>query len=141
MKNRFVVIWVIMIIALSTSFTLADTSETTTTEDDASKYVEVSYAFSQMMISGSSAICTTKVRTVDSSIVNKMIVTVYYYKSNGTSLGTNTVTVTSAGHIFTGSTSRTLYSHGTYYAEARVKLYHNSQLIESFVLVTNNATY
>lgn len=141
MKNKLVAICVVIVIAMSTSFAYADMSGTAVVEDDTSKYVDAIYAFSQMTISGNSATCTTKVRTKDASTVNKMVVAVYYYKSDGTSLGSNTVTVTSTGHLFAGSTSRTLYSHGTYYAEARVKLYHNSQLIESFVLVTNNATY
>lgn len=57
------------------------------------------------------------------------------------STGSDTATVTSVEHVFIGSTSRALYSHGMYYAEALVKLYHDSQQIESFVLVTNNSTY
>ena len=141
MKYRLTAICAIIIIIMSTSIASANTSGTAVIEDNAPKYADAIYASSQISISGSSATCTTKVRTRASSTVNKMVVTVYYYKSDGTSIGSNTVTVTSTGNIFTGSTSRTLYSHGTYYAEARVKLYHNSQLIESFILVTNNATY
>ena len=136
MKKIIIVICLIMILALSTSIVFADELDEPVIGDDVQEYVDANSAYSNLIISGSKAICTTAVTTKPSSTVNKMVVTTYYYKSNGTYIGFGTVTVSNSGHYFSGSTSKTLSSHGTYYAEALVKLYHNSQLIESFTLVT-----
>lgn len=143
MKKIIFVTCVIMLMALtfSTCFSFASESEESLTGGDGLKYSQANSATTNLAINGSKAVCTTTVITKNSSTVNKMVVTVYYYKSGGTYVGSNTVTVKSSGTCFYGATSKTLSSHGTYYAEALVKLYHNSQLLESFTLVTNNATY
>ncbi len=139
--KKIIFICLILALALSTSLVFADELDEPAIEDDITEYVDANSAYSKIIISGSKAICTTTVTTKNLSTVNKMVVTAYYYKSNGTYIGSNTVTVNGSGHYFSGSTSKTLSSHGTYYAEALVKLYHNSQLIESFTLVTGNANY
>ena len=141
MKKSIFVICIIMALIFNTCLAFAADFEEPIEEENISEYVDTNSADSYLSISGSRATCTTTVITRSSSMVNKMVVTVYYYKSSGTYIGSNTVTVNNSGTYFSGSTSKTLSSHGAYYAEAYVKLYHNSQLIESFTLVTGNATY
>ena len=141
MRKKLLAICAIVLFVLNTGFAFAGGSNESIAEGDGSKYVNASYAMSTLSISGNNAVCTTIVMTNKTSTVNKMATTVYYYKSNGTSIGSNTVTVNGSGTYFSGSTTRKLYSYGGYYAVALVKLYHNSQLLESFTLVTNNATY
>lgn len=141
MRKVLLVLLLIMTMSIGTCTTFANEIETPINGDELSEYVDANVAKTQLSISGSTAYCKTTVTTKNSSTVNKMVVIVYYYKSGGTFVGSNTVTVNSSGNYFAGTTSRTLGSHGTYYAESYVKLYHNSQLIESFTLMTGNATY
>ena len=141
MRKIIIIICMIVMLVLSTSFVFADELDEPVIGDDISEYAQANTADAYLSISSGKAICTTTITTKNTSTVNKMVVTTYYYKSNGTYIGYGTVTVNNSGHYFSGSTSKSLSSHGSYYAEALVKLYHNSQFIESFTLLTGNATY
>lgn len=141
MRKIIIIICMIVMLVLSTSFVFADELDEPVIGDDISEYAQANTADAYLSISSGKAICTTTITTKNTSTVNKMVVTTYYYKSNGTYIGSGSVTVNSSGHYFSGSTSKTLSSSGTCYAEALVKLYHNYSLVESFSLVTNNVYY
>ena len=141
MRKIITIICILSIVVLSTCFSFAAEYDESVDKETVFKYVDANYAKTQLAISGNTAYCKTTVTTRSASTVNRMVVTVYYYKSGGTYVGSNTITVYSSNGTFIGTSSKSLSSHGTYYAEASVKLYHNSQLVESFTLMTGNATY
>jgi len=141
LKKTIIVYIMLVALILSTGMAFADGTGTAASETDANRYTHVNSANTQLSISGSTATCKTTVIKTSSSSANKMVVTNYYYKSSGTYIGSSTTTVYNTNNLFVAKTNKTLNSHGTYYAEALVKLYHNSQLLESFTLVTGNATY
>lgn len=141
MKKIIIVIFLILTLVLCTGIVFADELDEPVIGDDDPEYVHANSADSYLTISGSKATCTTTVIKKSSSTANKMVVTTYYYKSGGTYVGSASTTAYNSGNSFVGTTSKTLSSHGTYYAEALVKLYNNSTFLESFTLVTGNATY
>lgn len=143
MKTKSIVITslLVMVLIIGTCTAYAGELAEPIVEEDDVDYVDVNSVESRLQLSGSNAICKVKIIVFSSSNANKVLLTVNYLKANGTSVGTKTTTVYRSNNSFTGQTTKSLSNHGTYHAKVNIKVYHDSQLIESFNVLTNNVTY
>ncbi|MBQ7245540.1 MAG: hypothetical protein IJS33_01295 [Firmicutes bacterium] len=140
MKKTMIVVMLILLL-MGSCFVYADDIEEPVQETDVADYVAVDSAEAQLVMSGNRARCTVIIEASNSSNANKVVLTVNYVKSNGVSVGTESVTVYRSDNLFTGITTKRLTSHGRYYAKVTVKVYYNSQLIESFYLRSRDVVY
>lgn len=140
-KKIAVTFMVIVILILGSCLVYADEMDESIEFGEESDYIDVSSVTSGLEISGNSAVCKVRVLVYSTSNANKVVLTVNYLKSTGASIGTKTTTVYRTNNSFTGQTTKALSSHGTYHAKVNVKVYYNTQLIESFNVLTNNITY
>lgn len=131
----------LLVVSLCTCMAFAEDLDEPIGDDEVTEYVDVDSVISRLAISGSDAICKVTVNVRSTSTANKVVMTVKYIKNGTGSVGTKTTTVYRSGNSFTGQTTKSLTSHGTYHAKVNIKVYHDSQLIESFNVLTSNATY
>lgn len=141
MKKMVIVGAMVLILFLGTCIVHANEMDHPVVEDDNYDYVVVNSTRVSLDLSGNNAVCSTTVNVNGSSNANKVVLTVNYVKSNGVSVGTESVTVYRSNNSFTGITTKKLTSHGRYYAKVAVKVYYNSQLIESFYLRSRDVVY
>ena len=140
--RKIVIISVLLLaFVLCTCVAFAEGLDEPVGDDEVLKYVDVNSVNSRLTISGSNAICKVTVYVRSSSAANKVVMTVNYIKSGTGSVGTKTTTVYRSNNTFTGQTTKSLPSHGTYHAKVNIKLYHNTTLIESFNVLTDNVVY
>ena len=138
MRKMVIICIMALILLLGTCVVYANDMDQPVSEDDNSDYVVVDSVVTRLAMSGKNAVCRVTVNVGSSSNANKVVLTVNYMKSSGVSVGTKTVTVYRTNNSFTGTTTKELTSHGTYYAKVTVKVYYNSQLLESFNVTTQN---
>lgn len=141
MKKILLAICLILPLVFSTCLTFADELDEPIIEEDFPEYVDAVAINPTMYLSGSNAVCNTVVNVRPASNANKAVITVNYLKSGTGTVGTKTVTAYRSNNSFTGITTKALSSHGTYHGKVNIKLYYNSQLIESINVLTNNISY
>ncbi len=140
-KKILITCILITALLLGTCMAYAEELDEPIIEEDNVDYVDVSCVEPRLQISGSNAICKVRVDVFSSSNANKVVLIVKYLKSSGVSVGTKTAIAYRSGNSFSGQTTNALSSHGTYHAKVNIKVYHDSQLIESFNVLTGNVTY
>lgn len=140
-KKILVACIIVTLLLIGTCTAYAEEMDEQLIEEDNTDYIDVSSVEHRLQLSGSSAVCKVRVNVYSPSNANKVVLTVNYLKSTGASIGTKTTTVYRTNNSFTGQTTKALSSHGTYHAKVNVKVYYNTQLIESFNVLTNNITY
>lgn len=132
---------ILLTIILCTSIGFAEELDEPIGDDEVTDYIDVDLVTPRLALSGSNAVCKVTVDVKSSSNANKVVLGVNYIKNGTGSVGTKTTTVYRSNNSFTGQTTKSLTSHGTYHAKVNIKLYHDSQLIESFNVLTGNIIF
>ena len=141
MKTKVIIVLILLTFVLCTSVGYAEEFDEPIGDDEVTDYIDVDLVTPRLVLSGSKAVCKVTVDVKSSSTANKVVLNVNYIKNGTGSVGTKTTTVYRSNNSFTGQTTKSLTSHGTYHAKVNIKVYHDSQLIESFNVLTNNVTY
>lgn len=141
MKKAVMISILVLALVMCTGIAFAEELDEPVEEDIVTEYVDVNSVNSSLALSGNTAICREIVYVKSTSNANKVILTANFIKTGTGSVGTKTTTVYRSGNSFTGQMSKSLTNHGTYHAKVNIKLYHDSQLIESFNVLTGNIVY
>ena len=141
MEKIVIISLILLTFVLCTGVGFAEDLDEPIGDDEVTDYVDVDFVTPRLALSGSNAVCKVTVDVKSSSNANKVVMTVNYIKNGTGSVGTKTKTVYRSNNSFTGQTTKSLTSHGTYHAKVNIKVYHDSQLIESFNVLTSNITY
>ena len=141
MKKIVIFCLMLLVVSLCTCVAFAEEIDEPIGEDEVTDYVDVNLVTKYLVLSGNNAVCKIIVDVKNTSTANKVVMSVNYIKNGTGSVGTKTTTVYRSGNSFTGQTTKSLTSHGTYHAKVNIKVYHDSQLIESFNVLTSNVNY